>query len=288
MTARLEPYTPPVSVHLITWGEDLVTGLREAAELGYTACETFTHIALRYEDCLPEFQDLLAQHGFRLSALYGGGRFSDPAQRSEVVEYNTRVARFLVANGADRIVFGPAGPRTPGGMTLDELKEAARTIDEAARRTYDLGVLACVHPHLGTEIETRREIDAIMEMTDPRYVFLAPDTAHLTRAGMDPVEVMRTYGARIRYVHLKDVTPAEPDRSQFTAFTGTEQLPIFCELGLGPVDFPAVIELLRSLDYQGWLTVEIDKSTSTPYNSLRICREYMEQRLGIPVGKTRV
>ncbi len=277
------PYAPPVSCHLITWGDDFETGLAEAATLGYRACETFTHIALQYEDRLEEFKDLLAGHGFRLSALYGGGRFSDPTQRDEVIAYNERVARFLVANGADRIVFGPAGPRTPGGTTLEELKEAAKTINAAAERCYDLGVLACVHPHLWTELETRAEIDAIMEWTDPRTVFFAPDTAHLYRAGMDPVAVMADYAERIRYVHLKDVTPDEPDMSQFTAFTGTEQLPVFCELGLGPVDFPGIIEFLSSIDYQGWLTVEIDKSTSTPHNSLRICKEYMEGVLGIGV-----
>ena len=276
-------YAPPVSVHLITWGKDFKTGLKEAAELGYTACETFTHIALEYEDNLGEFKDLLASNGFTLSALYGGGRFSDPAKRADVIEYNTRVARFLVANGADRIVFGPSGPRTEGGMTLDELKEAAKTINAAAKACYDLGVLACVHPHLWTEIETRREIDVIMGETNPDYVFFAPDTAHLYRAGMDPVDVMSAYQDRIRYVHLKDVTPDEPDMSKFTAFTGTEQLPVFCELGLGPVDFDAVMAFLKGMDYQGWLTVEIDKSTSTPMNSLRICRDFMEEDLGIPI-----
>lgn len=278
-------FAPPVSCHLITWGDDFVTGLREAGELGYTACETFTHIALQYEERVEEFKGLLAGAGFRLSALYGGGRFSDPAKRQHVISYNERVARFLVANGADRIVFGPAGPRTEGGTTLDELKTAAATINEAAKRCFDLGVKACVHPHLWTEIETRREIDAIMEMTDPRYVFFAPDTAHLYKAGMDPVEVMRAYHDRIAYVHLKDVTPEAPDMSKFTAFTGTEALPVFCELGLGPVDFAAVVDFLRSIEYGGWLTVEIDKSTSTPKQSLTICRDYMEQQLGIPIRK---
>lgn len=283
MSTTNDSFIPPVSCHLITWGQDLITGLKEASEIGYTACETFTHIALEYEDRIDEFKDLLAQYDFTLSALYGGGRFSDPAQRQEVIDYNEQVARFLVANDADRIVFGPRGPRTEGGMTLDELKAAAQTINEAAKRCYDLGVKACVHPHLGTEIETRREIDAIMEMTDPEYVFFCPDTAHLYKAGMDPVAVMSAYQERIAYVHLKDVTPDAPDMSKFTAFSGTEALPIFCELGLGPVDFPAVMAFLEGIDYDGWLTVEIDKSTSTPKQSLTICRDYMQEQLGIPI-----
>ena len=112
----------PVSCHLITWGGDYRTGLREAASLGFRACETFTGLALEYERRLDEFRELLAAHGLRLSALYAGGRFSDPARRAEVVAYNTRVARFLAALGVGRIVFGPAGPRTPGGTTDEELR----------------------------------------------------------------------------------------------------------------------------------------------------------------------
>src|SRR5579883_1961727 len=149
---RREMPANPVSCHLITWGGDYKTGLREAAELGFHACETFTHQALEYEDRVEEFRALLNNHNMRLSALYGGGRFSDPARRDEVVAYNTRVARFLAALGVERIVFGPAGPRTPGGTTDDELREAARTIDAAARACHELGVLACVHPHPDTEI----------------------------------------------------------------------------------------------------------------------------------------
>ncbi len=38
-----------VSCHLITWEDEYKTGLREAAALGYHACETFTRQALEYE-----------------------------------------------------------------------------------------------------------------------------------------------------------------------------------------------------------------------------------------------
>jgi inosose dehydratase len=274
----------PVSCHLITWGNDLELGLREAAELGFRACETFTHLALAYEDRIEEFKELLAAHGLRLSALYAGGRFSDPEQFDEVIAFNTRVANFLTALGVDRIVFGPRGPRD-GKTSAAGLKQMGRTIDESAKRTADLGVLACVHPHLGTELQDEEELLAVMESTDPAYVHFCPDTAHLTAAGMDAAEVIRRYGSRIRYVHLKDLTPDDPNPAVF-ASTGVDQLPIFCELGLGTIDFEPIMAALRDVGYAGWLTVEIDKSTCTPFQSLRQCRDYMEQRLGIPVAVT--
>ncbi|MFB5662363.1 sugar phosphate isomerase/epimerase family protein [Alteribacillus sp. HJP-4] len=270
-----------VSCHLITWGENLLTGMKEASELGYRGCETFTHLAMNYENDLETFQALLNEHGFQLSALYGGGRFSEPAKKAAIVEENTRVAKFLAANGSDRIVFGPQGPRSEGGTTLDELKAAAEAINEAAKSCHDLGVKACVHPHLGTEIQNENELDAIMEMTDPDYVYFCPDTAHLAKAGMDPLEVIKRYRSRIEYVHLKDISPDQASAEDFPILSGNEAMPIFCELGLGtlPSSLKEVTSYLKDTGYDGWMTVEIDKSTSTPYQSLKTCREFVTNEL---------
>jgi inosose dehydratase len=142
-----------------------------------------------------------------------------------------------------------------------------------------------VHPHLGTEIQDEDEIDAIMELTDPRHVFFAPDTAHLSSAGIDVAQMLRRYGERVAYMHLKDLTPDNPDAQTFPILSGNEALPIFCELGLGTIDFDPIIAAIDEIGYDGWLTVEIDQSTSTPINSLRICRDWVRANLGRPVSE---
>src|SRR5205085_9994418 len=121
-------------------------------------------------------------------------------------------------------------------------REEARTITEAAPACYDLGVLACVHPHLATEIEIEAEIGTIMELTDPRYVFCCPDSAHLTGAEIDVPRMIRRYGQRMRYMHIKDLRAGviEERRNQKVGLkveSGTERLPIFCELGRGVIDY---------------------------------------------------
>jgi inosose dehydratase len=151
-----------------------------------------------------------------------------------------------------------------------------------------VGVLACVHPHLWTEIQDRNELDAIMDLTNPDYVLFAPDTAHLSGAGMDVADVLRTYGSRVGYMHLKDLSPEDPDVEKFPILSGTEALPDFCELGLGTVDFAPILDAVREIDYTGWLTVEIDQSTSTPIQSLRQCRDWAERNLGSTFEPTRV
>ena len=275
-----------LSCHLITWGNSFQQALHEVEELGFHACEPFPRNALVYEENPAAFQDLLAAHNLRLSALYGGGRFSDPERREEIVAYNTRLARFLAALGVDRLVFGPGGPRNSGGTTQEELRKAAQTINEAARACFELGVLACVHPHLGTEIETEPEIGTIMEMTDPSYVFFCPDSAHLTCAEIDVPLLIRRYGDRMRYLHIKDLrSGAIEERRNRNAGVqvteGTERLPIFCELGRGIIDFGPIMDALHDIGYNDWITVEIDVSRTTAKESLSICRDYLRDRLGL-------
>jgi inosose dehydratase len=273
-----------VSAHLITWGGEWEAGMRELSTLGFTACETFTHIALQYEDRVDEFKELLGSHGLRLSALYGGGSFSNPDKRDEVIEHNARVARFLAANGVDRIVFGPGGPRADGGTSREGLEIAARTMEEAAKRCLDVGVKACLHPHLFTEIETRDELDFIMDNTSPEHVGFTPDTAHLTAAGMDVSEVIRTYRDRLDYLHVKDLRPGFDPAMGFTVESGGEQLPIFCELGVGTIDLPKIFTTLDEIGYDGWVTVEIDQSTTTALESLQICRDYLVDELDLSLA----
>ncbi|MFF2483466.1 sugar phosphate isomerase/epimerase family protein [Paenibacillus sp. NPDC058071] len=277
-----------IGVHAITWGDEHVTALREASALGYKAIEPWASFVLQYEDRPEQFKEVLASYGLEMTALYGGAsggpnrRFSDSSCRQDIIDYNVQLARVMAQLGTECLVFGPGGPRK-GPMTLEELKIAAATINEAAKRTFELGVKACLHPHLWTEVQDENELDALMTLCDPEVVFFAPDTAHLTGAGMDPAAVIRKYRDRVAYVHLKDLTSKEATKEDFPMLMGNEALPVFCELGLGTIDFEPVIEALAEIEYTGWVTVEIDKSTSTPIQSLEICRDFVEKRLGIPV-----
>jgi len=280
-----------IAVHAITWGDNHLLALEEASRLGFQAIEPWPSFALSYENREPELRELLDKHGLRMTALYGGAsgeasrRFADPSKREDIADFNARLAKIAKACGADRLVFGPGGPRERP-LTLEELKIAAATIDEAAKRTFELGVKACLHPHLWTEVQDRNELETLLELTDPEYVYFAPDTAHLAGAGMDPAKLIRKYKERVAYVHLKDLTKEDATAEDFPMLTGNEALPVFCELGLGRIEFDPIVDALRDIEYDGWVTVEIDRSTSTPYRSLEICRDFVEQRLGIPIRTT--
>jgi len=283
----LNAFKGKVAVHGITWAGEFVQSLEDAAQLGYRATEPLPYFILEFENRESELRELLDRYGLVLTGAYAGasgevGRcLADPAKRQSVIDFNVRLARIISKCGAGHIVFGPGVPRT-GTMTPEGLKQAAITINEAAKRTLELGVKSCVHPHLLTEIQDENELDDLLALCDPE-VFFAPDTAHLTGAGMNVPDVIRRHKDRVAYVHLKDLARREANAEAAPMLLGNEALPDFCELGTGVIDFPPIIDALNEIGYAGWLTVEIDHPTYTPLRSLEICRDFVEQKLGIPV-----
>ena len=136
-----------VAYHAITWREEFTQALDEISELGYSGFETFARIVEDWEDRLDKFQALLAERGLRLVCLYGGGHFIDPQRIAQDIEWNMRVARFLAANGADRLVLG-GGTRLPRGNTYQDYQLMAQVMNEIGRQCLELGIKtkAAVHP----------------------------------------------------------------------------------------------------------------------------------------------
>jgi inosose dehydratase len=273
-----------IACHGITWGrQGFLQSVQEISALGIRGFETWPFLVDEYGLArIGEFKDLLARHNLQLIALYGGGRMDDPDFFEEVVATNVRFARFLQANGADRLVLGP--PRRPsGGPTRDQLLNQVHCMNEIGRRTLEYGVLACIHPHFNTAVERLEEIDFVMDRTDPRYVAMAADTAHLRKGNPedDAAErkVFQRYAGRIKYVHLKDWDPNMPPETSGEG--GTAIIKDFVELGQGVVRLKECIELLRQAGYDGWLTIELDYTRRTPTESVQMSKEYLERELGL-------
>ena len=80
---------------------------------------------------------------------------------------------------------------------------------------------------------------------------LCLDIGHATRAGTNLVKAIKEYRSRLFDLHIKDVTAAEKDGKAI-------------EIGRGVIDFKAVIEALRKIDYKGYCSIEFEKDMSDP------------------------
>jgi inosose dehydratase len=181
----------------------------------------------------------VAPHGLELTGAYVALPFgADGLERLDA----TLDVFDAVAPGARPILADDGGVETQ----LDH-GDVAR----AAARARDRGYAPVFHHHMGTRVETRAEIEALLDRVD---VPLLLDTGHLLAAGADPVAALRDWRDRIEYVHVKDVDLQRlrdaPDWP--TAWRRN----VFCELGTGDLDVHA---FLAELDgYGGWVVVEQD------------------------------
>jgi len=179
-----------------------------------------------------------------------------------------------------------AGRVTPNLSLPDEWwEEAAGGVEQVARAVRDeTGLLTVFHHHCATFVETPQEIDALLRHTDPALVGLCLDTGHATYGGGSPVELLARYRDRIQHVHFKDCEPhvAGQARADQWDYQAALQHGLFCELGKGSVDFPAVLQELEQSGYNGWIVVEQDvlPGMGAPLDSARRNRQYL-QGIGI-------
>jgi inosose dehydratase len=270
---------------------NFLRSVREASAIGYHWIETFWNYVERWEAKPQELKDLLASLNLKLETVSNGGRmntnFQDPAQREQVIADHMKLVHFIHQFGCDHLKINCGRPE-PGGNTPAIYREMARTFNEIGRRMTDLGMKFGIHAHLASKFETRQDVDAILELTDPRHVWFVLDTGHITMGGMDPVELTRTYVSRIIEYHMKDTGPENrggykgPPLKPGTYNTAPENV-IFYELGKGGVDFPAILALLAKNNWKGWCTVELDRTTTTAQNSANISKKYLETVLKLRV-----
>jgi inosose dehydratase len=190
-------------------------------------------------------------------------------------------------NGAD-----PTRTQNAGRITLEmglgeaEWRIFARGVERIARTVLaETGLTTVFHHHCAGYVETPEEIAQLLDLVDPSLLGLVFDTGHYAygSGNNDPQSVQEGFSRfadRIRYVHFKDCQPQIASRARIEGWDYFQAVRrgIFCELGQGRVDFPAVIASLRNSSYHGWIVVEQDvlPGMGAPRESALRNREYLK------------
>jgi len=135
-------------------------------------------------------------------------------------------------------------------------------VEQIAQYCTDQGVTLVYHHHMGTIVESAKEIDAFMAHTGPATQLLL-DTGHAHLANIDPVQLAEKYMHRVGHLHMKNVRPAIKQQleSEALSFLQGVTLGVFTVPGdaEGCVDFEAVLKVAAQHDYQGWLVIEAEQ-----------------------------
>jgi inosose dehydratase len=153
-------------------------------------------------------------------------------------------------------------------------------LDRIGKHAESRGVIACLHPHVGTMVESGDETERVLAGST---VGLCVDTGHLVVGGVDPVGLTASHADRVVHVHLKDVDGAMAARvrSGELSFTDAVSAGIFRPLGHGDVDIAAMVRTLEAAGYQGWYVLEQDiqlsdtASDAAPVDDVRVSRDFL-------------
>ena len=266
------------------------TVLKECAAAGYKGIELGPVGFMPEEPAL--LADALAEHDLQLIGGVVFRAYHDPGAWEDVLDATHRTARALKAHGAEHLVLidsiSPRRAPTAGRATEAEQMEKAEwnayrdRIAESARiGAEEYGLTVVIHAHAAGFMDFEPELERLLDEVDEKILKICFDTGHHSYAGFDPVAFMKRHIDRISYMHFKDIDPEVKAEviERRTGFYDACGQGIFCKLGQGDVDFPAVRQVLLDSGFEGWCTVEQDIDPTldvTPMEDNRDNREYLE------------
>jgi inosose dehydratase len=241
------------------WGHQLAPErvLAEMRDVGLSATE------LGPEGLLPSdpqvLSTLLDSYGLRCVGTFAPVLLHDAGHDplpdiagplDAVVACRADVLVLAAATGADGYDSRPTLDDDQWATLLDNL-------DLLSAAAAERGVLAVLHPHVGTMVETRDDVERVLKGSEIR---LCLDTGQLLIGGTDPLQLALEVPGRIAHAHLKDVDAAMAARVQAGDLTYTEAVRqgMYTPLGSGDVDIAGIVTTLRSNGFGGWFVMEQD------------------------------
>ena len=244
--------------------------LSDTAGGGFEGVEPFTQNTLPVTDeNMARLESLLPEYKLRVATIYWADRFHLAEEHDRIRKECHRFLGYLKRFGSDRLTIGPPPPSTEEVKAISNMAKIMNEVGKIAIEQY--GIKTGVHNHVDGLIENPRQIDQLMKQTDPRYFNLSPDTAQIWMGGGEPVRIIEKYKERIVYLHYKDI------RGYHRGLQG--YLDNVTELGRGVIDFPALHRILKSVNYKGWITIDLDNARVSPLESAKVQREYIDKVL---------
>jgi len=232
--------------------------LGEMQQLGLTATELGSDGYLPTDPA--ELKDLCAEFGLEMIGGFVPLVLHEAAELDATIEAARRTAELMSAAGATVFVTSAVtdwdwGPRT--ALTSDDWNFTAKTLSIVDDILGEFGMTQAIHPHLRTVVETRADIEALLDVSDVGWTF---DMGHMQIGGMDPLEFIDIAFDRIRHVHLKDVVMdlAGPVFAGDQSIMDGVQAGMFCNLGRGDVPIGAIVTELEARGYDQWYVLEQD------------------------------
>lgn len=237
----------PIGVQL--WSvftlDDFPGVLRQLSEMGYAGVEAFG----LHELSPTAVRQLLDDLGLELFSSHAPFPAGPDAQR--ILDEQSQLGAPVLAWSLE----------AEGFATEDSIARGVERVNEGAANAKAYGMQIAYHNHwseFSRLADGRRAYDVLQERLSPD-VLLELDVYWAAVAGADPAAVVREYGDRVRFLHLRD-GPAKTAEDAMVA------------LGQGSLDIPAILDANPSV---AWHIVELDHCDTDVMTALRESFDYL-------------
>ncbi len=280
----------------ISWGVCEVPGwgfqmdrdrvLTEMVSLGYTAVEFgplgFLPVEAEGRVAVLAEHGLKSVGGFVPVVLHDPGHDPEPEIRAELDVFKAAGASTMVLAAST----GQDGYDSRPELDAEGWATMFANLDKLEKVAAEYGVLAVIHPHVGTMVETGDDVEKVLAGSGIGFCL---DTGHMMIGGADPVEFARKHADRIKHVHAKDVNESVADLVRDGSKTYIEAVAsgLYAPLGQGDVDIKTIVDSLEAVGYKGWYVLEQDTIVSSapaegtgPIDDARASVTYLRSLLG--------
>lgn len=271
-----------------------ITGSRKAKQMGYDcvelgACdaEGTLPVADLGQMSMAEAEQTAAEvraQGVEISAIQCHLHFfldQDEAVVRRNVEHINKILAVAARIGVGFVhtVAGVTPPNMTTSQAIDQLAACYdELLDAAGESQVGLGIEP-VFSYVVGNLETMQALDAALGRSELLINF---DPSHFPYHEEDPVTFLKEYGPRIPHTHAKDAV-LEPlagplDENSFETPTG--KLFRFAPPGTGVLDWPAIIQALREVGYDGVISLELGHGIPNEEQAARDNVKFLRGLLG--------
>jgi sugar phosphate isomerase/epimerase len=237
---------------------------KELKPLGVTGLEMYTGFLTSYEpDYLAEVKAALDAAGFVMPMFCASPDFTSPNpahRRAEIEKEQQMIAVSAALGGQTCRVL--SGQRRPEVSREDGVRWVVECITELLAYAEKKGVILTMENHFKDNYwdypEFAQRMDIFVEIVnkiDSSWFGVNYDPSNTLLANENPLELLERVKDRVVTMHASDRRPKPGVEIGPEGITDYTQL-IHGEIGTGMNDFDEIFRILRSVGFDGWVSIE--------------------------------
>ena len=207
-------------------------------------------------------------NGFMMNAIHD---FHHPSwieeshnYRQKRIEHTKNCLELAHLLGAKTVSTEPGGPKT-NQTTEKELELFQEGLLEVLSLAEELRIHLLVEPEPDLLIENSNQFLNLIEKFDSKYIGLNFDIGHFFCVNEDPAKLIQDMQDYIHHIHLEDIDSSRKHHHLIP--------------GHGTIDFKKIFDSLNSINYDGFITVELYPYQDNPQQAAMESLKFLNSTL---------